>query len=109
MADPWIIKQHDTYPPLEAQLSDKNGVVDLTNAASARLLRQPTPAGALQDLPMTFKSPRTSGFVVRDWATGDNAAAGTYSCEVEVTWNDGKITTFPNDGTFTIKVEADLG
>jgi hypothetical protein len=109
VADPWVIKQHDTWPNWEGQLTDANGVVDLTNATSARLLRQPQPGGTLQDLALTFKAPRTSGFVVRDWVTGDNGTAATYKCEVEVTWNDGSIETFPNTGTYTMIVEPDLG
>jgi hypothetical protein len=109
MAEPWIIKKGDTWPNWEGQLTDANGIVDLTNATSAKLMRVPTGGGSLQTLTLTFNTPRTLGFVTRDWQTGDNDTIGTFKCEVEVTWNDGSIETFPNTGVYTMVVEPDLG
>jgi hypothetical protein len=110
VAKVWTLKQHDTWPNWEGQLQDENKQpIDLTNAASAKLMRVLTTGGSLQTLPLTFKTPRTSGFVVRDWQDGDNDVPGTFKCEVEVTLNDGSIMTAPNEGTYTMIVEADLG
>jgi hypothetical protein len=106
----WTIKQHDTWPNWTAQLRDaSNRPVDLTNATSAKLMRLPAGGGALQTLDLTFLSPRTQGQVMRDWQTGDNATANECRCEVEVTYNDGSVETFPNTGVYTMTVEADLG
>lgn len=105
----WTIKQHDTWPNWVAQLRDATGAKDLTNAASAKLMRLPQGGGALQTLTLTIVSPATLGQVMRDWVDGDNDTASVYSCEVEVTWGDGSVETFPNTGTYQMTVEADLG
>jgi hypothetical protein len=106
----WTIKQHDTWPNWVGQLRDSTGsAVDLTNATSAKLMRRPNPAGSVQTLTLSIVVPATLGQVMRDWQTGDNDTANVYDCEVEVTWNDGSIETFPNTGTYQMTVEADLG
>lgn len=106
----WTIKAHDTWPNWVGQLKDATGrPVDLTNATSAKLMRLPQGGGALQTLALTFVSPRNSGQVMRDWQTGDNDTAGVFNCEVEVTYSDGSVETFPNTGVYVMTVEADLG
>jgi len=43
------------------------------------------------------------------WNAEDTANAGSFKAEFEVTYTDGSIETFPNDGYITIEIDPDLG
>lgn len=113
MANTRTVKQHDTYPPLVATLSDLSGPVDLTTATAVKLIAVSlthTITGAC-----SISDP-TNGVVSYAWVTGDTAFTGTYTLEFEVTWTGGGIQTFPNgSGTDSsqnykiLYIVADLG
>lgn len=44
-----------------------------------------------------------------NWTQADTAKAGEYDAEFEVTYLDGKIETFPNDGFIPILINEDIG
>lgn len=106
MAD-FTIKQHDTYPPLEAVLSDQDGVINLTTAANVKLILKAI-AGSPIVLTCTIVTP-AAGLVSYDWQTADTASVNQYQAEFQITWASGKITTVPNVGFYEIDVVADLG
>ena len=49
-----------------------------------------------------------AGAVSYAWAVGDLATAGTYLCEWQVTYPDGRTLTVPSSGYDQIRVLADL-
>ena len=49
-----------------------------------------------------------SGIVEYSWQAGDTDTAGTYYGEIEVTYADNTVETFPNNGYFTIIIKEDL-
>ncbi len=49
-----------------------------------------------------------NGRVEYTWASGDTDTAGTYYGEIEVTFADNSVETFPNSGYFTIIIQEDL-
>ena len=104
-----VLKQHDRRPFFLAVLKGDGLPVDLTQATSARLIATlegaSTPAitGVL-----TFVVPRSSGQVSYAWQTNDTSTVGSYRAEVEVTWSDGTLQTFPNAGYIPLTILPDL-
>lgn len=109
-------KQHDTRPIRTLALVEQNpgaavGVtrpVDLTNATTAKLLAKNTGNGDTFSSILVFTS-RVTGVLTWTPVAGDTDTSGTYQAEVEITWNDGGIETYPNDGYFIISIIPDQG
>ncbi len=101
------IKKGDRLPAIKATLEGPDGkAVDLTDAASFRFLMEGlTPGTALLD------SGPTAGRLVYFWEAGETDTIGAFKAEFEVTWNDGRVQTFPNSDEDRIEVViyADLG
>lgn len=103
--DVLILKRGDTGPMFRAQCLDGTSGVDLSGATASRLLMS---GPVTQTLTLTRES-GTSGWVRRTWAANDLTTVGTYKAEVEVTWADGTVQTFPGSGFVGIVVTEDLG
>jgi hypothetical protein len=106
------IKQHDTFPPLQATLSDENGPIDLTNANAVLFIMKGTKStGAVLVTGACTYIDRPNGVVQYAWATGDTAVPDTYDIEFQITWSSGGIQTIPNAalGANTIVVTPDAG
>lgn len=111
MSGPIVIKRHDTRPIRTLTVVEQDpaaavGVsrpVDLTNATQAKLVGLSTSPTIL-----AFTN-RTLGVVTWTPTAGETATAGTFQMEIEITWSDGGIETYPNDGYFTITIFPDLG
>lgn len=104
------IKQHDTHPPLIATLKDATGtVIDLTTASTVSLIAK-TQTGAVSWSGDCAIDDAAGGIVSYSF-TGvtDTSTVNTYQAEFEITWSNGKITTIPTVGYFSIVVGADLG
>lgn len=102
------IKRHDTAPAFTATLRDANGtVIDLTGASARFLMREPRARILKVNGAMTIPD-AANGRVSYAWATGDTDTAGKYQVEVEVTFSDSTIQTFPNDGHHDLHVVKDL-
>lgn len=104
----FTLKQHDTWPPLDAALVDANGPINLTTAASVKLILK-TASGSTQIIGTCSIVSAVAGTVRYLWQTSDTASVNTFNAEFEITWNDGKIETVPNSGYFEVAVVADLG
>ena len=102
------LKQNDTWPALNATLSDVNGPINLTTATTVKIIIKPTGGGSAITGTCTIVS-AAAGTVRYSWVSGDTALAGTYQGEFEITWADGKIGTVPNEGYFSLEILADLG
>lgn len=114
------LKQNDTRPVQAITLwepdpTDPTGqtlrVVDLTDASSAVLIVRMNP----DTDPTTFTSdldialPATAGVVVYTPIAADTATDGDGEFEVEVTWSDSGVETYPNDSYGAITITKDLG
>jgi hypothetical protein len=107
MAD-FTLKQHDTWPPMVAVLSDSNAPIDLTGSTIKMLLKTPT-GGTSFSRTCTIVAPATDGRVRYDWISADTAAVNSFNMEFEITFPGGAVATVPNIGYYTIDVLADLG
>ena len=102
------IKTNDTSPKLAVTLQDANSVPVNISGATVRFHMKAFGATSLKtDAPMTITN-ATGGIVQYSWVAADTNLAGTYYGEVEVTYSDSTIETFPNNGYFTIIVKEDL-
>ena len=101
MATTFYIKQNDTKPSLFAQLLSEGSAIDLTGAT----VRFHMESGV--DSPAVITDAAT-GNVRYDWSTGDTATPGIFHAEFEVTFSDGTVETFPNDGYLSINIMEEL-
>jgi hypothetical protein len=103
-----IIKRGDTHNCIKAVLKGANGsVVDLTGCSvkfHMAPLRQPAIVSRA-----THIEDAEAGEVWVVWAPGETDAAGFYQAEFEVTYQDGKRETFPNNGYISLLIQNDLG
>jgi hypothetical protein len=101
----FVIKRGDNRPFLQMFLERDGTAVNLTGAVSARILMR---VGNTTTASSLLFGDRVAGEVVLGWTT-QTATVADFVCEVEVTWSTGVIETFPNSGTFSVSVVADLG
>jgi hypothetical protein len=100
------MKQHDTRPNLTCTLSDGASVLDLTPGGT---IVKVIGSQNSQVLFSRVVGGSSVGVVVMPWQVGDTATAGTISVEVEVTWPDQTVQTFPPDSYLVVRVVRDLG
>ncbi len=108
----FYIKQNDTASFLTRDLKDAFGSPVNVTGASVVFSMRVKPAG-------TMKITRQDGVVVNagigrvryEWASdgSDTNTADEYEGEFQVTYADGKIQTFPNDGHIPIVITDDIG
>lgn len=118
----FVIKRHDSFPALEATLTDESGnavnvsglpvqfVMSTTvgaapSAASPRRTHVPgdvvfSKAGVVQDGP--------AGVVRYDWSSGDTGDTGYYFGEFKITFPGGRVRSFPTVGYIPIRITPDL-
>ena len=110
MAQPvFHIKQNDTSPSLEVFLQDDKGrIVSTTGGTVVFHMR------LLSDLSSKISDGSVvivngaAGHVRYAFAAADTDTSGTYQGEFEVTFSNGKIETFPNDGYIKIVITDDV-
>lgn len=108
MAVDFQIKKGDTRPAIQATISaaatdvlttvlfymsDKTGAHKV-NAGAGTIVQQPSASQQAQ--------------VKYQWQAGDTDTAAVYNGEFEVTFNDGRIETYPNKKYLTIEVLESL-
>ena len=103
-------KENDTSPPLEVILRDGFGSpVDLTGAGVALNTRlRPGGAVKINGGVMGAVGSATRGRQKYSPTASDNDTPGVYEAEIQVTFSNGKIRTFPSSGYFTIEVVDDI-
>lgn len=103
------IKQNDTSPGIEAILKDSdNNPINLTGASLRFIMAKYNSTELKVDASATIVT-AAEGLIKYDWIIGDTDESGTFKAEFEVTYNDGTIETFPNDGYLTIEIDPELG
>ena len=107
MAVDFNIKQNDTRPAIVGTLScastDVITDVQFKMANKAGTLKVDH-SGGIQTQP----SSSSGGQVKYQWLTGDTDTSGDFRAHFVVTFNDGRIETFPNQGYINVHVEQAL-
>lgn len=85
-------------------------IVNLTTATSAVYnMRERAPGTAVKiNRGSAAITNAAGGEVTYNWGTADTNTVGAYESEVEITWNDGKVETFPNQGYWDVDVNDDI-
>ena len=104
----FYIKQNDTSPSIQGTVKDPDGVAVVVSGATVRFhmwgkynkTAKVDAAGSIVDGP--------NGVVKYDWSAADTDTTGTYSGEFEITFIDGSVQTYPNNGYITIKIKDDI-
>lgn len=116
MAD-FTIKRGDTRPAIEITLKRGANPVGLASTAATpftaslvKLIAKIDAPGPSAGFSGTMSQASAAGGVCRyTLLSGDSATAGMMNGEAQVTWSDGGIETFPEEGYFTINITQDLG
>ena len=104
----FYVKQNDTSPSILATLKDAAGAAVSLAGASVRLhMRKIGFTQVTVDQAATIVT-AASGEVRYDWVAADTAAVGSYEAEIEVSYADGSIETFPNDGFIRVEITDDI-
>lgn len=107
---PFTIKQFDTSPTIGMNLQAADGTaVDITGALEVRFhmrTRGENPVVVIDARAQVINA--VEGQVKYDWVRSDTAVPGRYEAEVEVTYTDGSVETFPNGGYETITIVDDV-
>jgi hypothetical protein len=103
------IKTNDTSPRLAVTLEDANGnPIDISGNNGVRFHMKAFGATSLKVDDGMIVADAVGGVVQYPWVAADTNTAGTYYGEVEVTYADNTVETFPNNGYFTIIIKEDL-
>lgn len=106
----FTIKSGDTSPSIQYTLYEPDGStpVDLTSSTVNFHMRlKGSTAAPAVDASATLVD-AANGVVRYDWASGDTATAGEHEAEFEVTFQTGKVETFPNRGFIRVIVSEAL-
>lgn len=104
----FTIKAGDTRPSLVATLRNPDGSSpDLTGATVALVYRRQDCPGAPVERAMTVVS-ALGARVQYDWVAADTATAGRYRAEIEVTFADANVTTYPNGDYIRLTIYDEL-
>lgn len=100
------IKRNDTRINLRAVLSNESGPVNLTGCSVRFLMSK---RGFLKIDRQAEIREAQNGQVWFVFEKGDTSEVGGFQAEFEVTFSDGRIETFPNNGYILINIQNDLG
>jgi hypothetical protein len=102
------IKTNDTSPKLTVDLTDGSGAAISLAGSTARFHMKKYGETSLKVDASANITDADNGRVEYSWASGDTDTAGTYYGEIEITYGDETVETFPNSGYFTIIIQEDL-
>ena len=104
----FYIKQNDTVPSLRAALKNGSGdAVDITGATCQFHMRVLGQTSVTVDASAQIIDEET-GIVQYNWVADDTDTIGSYQAEFEVTYPDGTIETFPNNGYIRVEITDDI-
>jgi hypothetical protein len=118
----FVIKRNDSYPSLEASLTDENGApVNVTGAQVQFVFSEAVAVDGDRAIGCATHAPGETifskagviqdgaGGVVRyDWINGDTAAVGRFFGEFKVTFPGSRVRSFPTLGYIPIRIVPDL-
>ena len=104
----FYIKQNDTVPSLRAALQNGSGdAVDITGATCQFHMRVLGQTAVTVDASAQIIDEET-GIVQYNWIAADTDTVGSYQAEFEVTYPDGTVETFPNNGYIRVEITDDI-
>ena len=101
------IKRNDTSPNIEYYLKDSDGnKKDITGASVKFYMKEPNDDIVIDADAIIVDA--SEGRVKYSWSVSDTDKAGSYYAEWEVTFDSGKIETWPNEGFIVVKIDEDI-
>jgi len=91
-----------------ATLQDANGDAVNISGGSVRFHLRPISSQVVKVDAGAVIVAAGQGEVRYNWQTADTDAIGSYQAEFEVTYADGAIETFPNDGYIRVEIIKDI-
>lgn len=107
MAAIFHLKRGDTSPALLYRLAPEVNLAGASVAFSMRV-RDGGPTVIEREAASVEGDP-ADGVVRYDWTPADTATAGRFEAEFEVTYADGAVETFPNEGFIIVMIAGDIG
>lgn len=104
----FYIAQGDLLPIVDAVLYDGAGIVNLTGASVAFVMKDPATGVVKVNGSCSVVSPATDGHVQYAWTGTDTDTAAIYNGAFKVTFASTKVETFPNDSYLRVVVTAKL-
>lgn len=100
------LKQHDTAPALRVTVTDEFGELANFTPATVKVI------GKLNGV-LVFSRPATTktnqGIITMAWQPADTATPGLLRIEIEATWPDGTVQSYPPSGYLSVQIDPDLG
>ena len=101
MSDTFYIKRGDTSPALRYALEPVVGLV----GASVQFQMRMRDGATIIDAPCAILE---GSMVEYGWSASDTAEAGLFEAEFRVTYADGAVETFPNNGFLKVRIAEDV-
>ena len=110
MAAPtFYIKQNDNRPNLDVSLrDDRDRSVDITGATVVFHMRNAADNTVVVSSGSVSIISASRGDVRYDWVVANTATSGNFQAEFQVTFAEGAVQTFPNDGYVKIVITDDV-
>ena len=106
----FYIKQNDTASFITRDLKDAFGAPVNVTGATVKFSMRVKPAGTvIVDDQDAVSVTAGTGRVRYEWTAANTNTADEYEGEFQVTYANGKIQTFPNDGHIPIVITDDIG
>ena len=106
----FYIKANDTASFITRDLKDAFGAPVNVTGAAVKFSMRVKPAGTVKvDAASAAIVTAGTGRVRYEWTAANTNTADEYEGEFQVTYANGKIQTFPNDGHIPIVVTDDIG
>jgi hypothetical protein len=103
----FIIKQNDTSPAIQVQLTNSSDQNIVLNGASV-LFNIKTESNKFLFSKAATVVNSALGIVKYQWTSGDTSTMGVCYGEFQVTYADNTVETFPNDGYIKIKITQEI-
>lgn len=100
------MKRGDTANPLKLRLSAPGGA-NLVDATVVLNMKNASGVVVINRKPVVIENALTCD-VRYDFEVEDVAVAGPHQIEVEVTFGNGKVSTFPSKGFIHLEIEKDI-
>ena len=109
MEDTFYVKRGDTSPALRYALTPASVVLTGATVRFKMRARRPRGGAVLIDaVAVVVTATGTPTVEYSAWQPTDFDSANLFEGEFEVTYADGKVETFPNDGFIPIKATEDI-